>query len=768
MNFVNDRKASGNPIYTRIVMLDAKGSILAESRKAIGPAAAKPDNDRYPEKIYLTVDDQRKNEEIAIHLKIYFKNVYSGHLIAYLSTQTFYEYFFKQPTGRADRIYFLHSGRLLIGPVGNGPLNRAVQALTDGPGLNDGEMHPFQVAGEGGAERVALRLPIASSPFAMIAVYPGAEVFGSGSPWHMPIALADLSIFVAASLIFIFRATTRNLVLHTRLDEAKAANYAKSRFLANMSHEIRTPMNGIIGMSELLQRTPLSALQLKYVDALHRSGDTLLALINNVLDLSKIEAGRTILDNTPFSIRDTLKLSELLFSEEMERKGLAYEGNVAEAVPAALVGDSSRLAQILNNLLGNAIKFTDQGRISVRVSVSGQQDQTVTLRCQVTDTGIGIPAEVQGEIFNRFAQADSTTTRRYGGTGLGLAIAKHLVEMMGGAIGVDSQSGCGSTFWFTCRFTCRFSVHPGPVAEVPGTKQVPPFPMLTRQRIKVLLAEDNAINQEIGLAMLESLGCQAVLAKTGTQAIAWLDREPFDLVLMDCQMPEIDGYEATRIIRRKERDAAAAGPGRPRTCIIALTANALMGDREKCLAAGMDDYLPKPFTLEQLHQVMGCWIGAGPGLEPAGSEPDRAPLPPPAAGPGDRASSDSLPGCPGRVLVVDDDVLVRMLACESLRSEGYDVQEADSGAEALAVFGAFAPDIILLDLLMPGMDGFQTCQAIRALPLGAEVPVLVMTGMDDPESTARAYGAGATDHLTKPVRMHTLATRIQTLLYRKE
>ena len=613
-NFVADRTASGDPIYTRIMMLDTNGSVLADTEKTTGstPGVPKRKISLTRETVNVKVDERSKGEEIQIYLPIIFKNTYSGHLIAFLSSKTLYNNFVQQPSGKSSRTYFISSGNLLIGLPAEQSLQRHLLPLVQSSSLQNGNLHRFVIDANGAdeSEKVALQLDIASTPLSLIAVFPVSEVYGSGSPWRIPIALGVLSLFVAGSSISIFRANTRNLILKSRLGEAEAANYAKSRFLANMSHEIRTPMNGIIAMSDLLAKTQLTPTQMKYVDALHRSGDILLSIINNVLDLSKIEAGKIDLENISFNLKEAIYSSYILFADKIEKKGLVYTCSIHEDVPGNLSGDSSRFTQILNNLLGNAVKFTDHGSISVLVSASERNAHDVTLHCQITDTGIGISAESQDEIFDRFSQADITTTRKYGGTGLGLAIVKRLVELMGGKIGVESRTGAGSTFWFTC----RFAVNPGTSPEKGSSEPVKPLVLSRKDNIKALLVEDNPINQELGIAMLESLGCRVVLADTGIKAIEARENEPFDIIFMDCQMPEMDGYEVTRIIRKREREAVKPGQeGKPADIIIALTANALMGDREKCLAAGMDDYLAKPFTILQIHKVLSAWLGVDSG-----------------------------------------------------------------------------------------------------------------------------------------------------------
>jgi TMAO reductase system sensor TorS len=378
-------------------------------------------------------------------------------------------------------------------------------------------------------------------------------------------------------------------------EAAEAATRAKSQFLANMSHEIRTPMNGVLGMIELLLATKLDSRQRHYALTLQRSGETLLDVINEILDFSRIEAGHLEIEAVEFDCRETVRDVVTLLSERASRKGLVLMHRTERDLPNAVVGDPRRVKQILTNLVGNAIKFTEQGEVRVSVSVAQREGDTCVLRFEVRDTGIGIAPESLHAIFDAFAQADGTMRRKYGGTGLGLTIAKNLAQVMGGEIGVDSMPGRGSTFWFTVRVPALRGMVP---IAPEGTAE--PLPACLSGR--VLLAEDNPVNRELAVAMLDAMDLDVVLANEGREALAAVNAGGIDLVLMDCQMPEVDGFAATRAIRTAE-----AGGSR-RLPIVALTANAMEGDRERCLACGMDDYLSKPFKPAQLNAVLARWL----------------------------------------------------------------------------------------------------------------------------------------------------------------
>ena len=377
-------------------------------------------------------------------------------------------------------------------------------------------------------------------------------------------------------------------------ERSDASNQLKSMFLANISHEIRTPMNGIIGMYNVLKQTSLTDEQQEFLDIINLSGNNLLTIIDDILDLSKIEAGQLILEDNKFNLADEVNAVLDLLEMKAKGKGIKLYTSFENRIPIAYIGDQARLKQILINLTNNAIKYTKEGSVTIKIETEKVEKEYCNMKFSVIDTGIGISKIGQEKLFKAFSQIDSTTTRKYGGTGLGLAIAKNLTALMGGDIGVESEEGKGSTFWFTAKIKRNQNIPDLIQKNVPLVKE-----KLTKP-LNILLVEDNLLNQKFAIATLRKEGHIIEIAENGKAAVEWFKKRKFDLILMDIQMPVMDGLEATKEIRKIEM----GNKNKKQTKIIAITAYVMERDRSMCMGAGMNEYLAKPFKPNDLIQLI--------------------------------------------------------------------------------------------------------------------------------------------------------------------
>jgi len=541
---------------------------------------------------------------------------------------------------------------------------------------------------------------------------------------------------------------TRELIIAR--DQAETANQSKSSFLSNMSHEIRTPLNAIIGMTYIALTNESNPKQRNYLQKVDTAAHGLLDIINDLLDFSKIEAGKLNFDNAPFMLKDVIDYLTDLTLQKATEKGLCIAFDIAPDTPKALLGDQQRLGQILLNLFSNAIKFTEHGEIRLKIHCLEKNTTHAQLQFEVTDTGIGMTPEQSMRLFKPFEQADVSTTRRFGGTGLGLSISKKLVEMMGGTITAESQWGIGSRFIFTAKLGLQ-TEH---MQSQPRSHQKYSHDAIAKLAgAHVLLVEDNDTNRELAITLLNNANVSVDFVDNGQDAIAMVANHTYDAVLMDCQMSIMDGYTATQEIRRDSRFTNLP--------ILAISANAMTGDREKCLAAGMNDHIAKPINIDQFFTTLAQWISpknngasrkAITTTEPTAEQPLATPI----------TNRPQLKGC---VLLVEDNLINQEIAIAMLERIGVQFEVADNGADALEKLSHKKMDVILMDCQMPVMDGFETTIAIREQEQAAghltRIPIIALTANAVSDDKTRCINVGMTDYLEKPFSKQQLARMLE-------